>query len=281
MKKRITITLDEKILKNVASVVDRLYIRNMSQAVQFLIEKTLGENKVAVILATGQSNALKISKNEYRATARIKDSSVIEMAIKNLRENGFKNIYIVGEQPVLASIFNLVGDGSRYGIKIKFVEDENPPGSAASLRLLKGEIKSTFIVVFGDIIFNKMDIKKLWTHHFKQPAIATLMVTSSPSTLGGSTIPIKKSPLKVEGNTVIKVFPKLTKPIKELKESTIIFSSILVAEPEIMEYTGDWLETDVFPKLAEKGFLYSYLSSEEEIHIHSKEDARFVSARVI
>ena len=276
MKKRLTITLDEKILKNVESIIDRLYIRNRSQAIEFLIGKTFGENKTAVILATGPSKYLKISKNEYRPTAKIKNTTVIELAVKNLRENGFKVIYIVGEQPVLASIFNLVGDGGRYGVKIKFIEDENPPGTAASLRLLKGEIKNTFLIVFSDIIFNKMDIKKLWDHHFRHPATATLMVTSSPLQLGGSTIPIKKSPLKVEGNTVIKVYQKLVKPLKELKDSAIIFSSMLVAEPEIMEYTGDSLENDVFPKLADKGFLYSYLSSEEETHIHTKEDAKFV-----
>jgi len=275
MKKRLTITIDEKILKNVESVIDRLYIRNRSQAIEFLIGKTLGENKTAVILATGPAKYLKISKNEYRPTARIKDTSVIEFAIKNLRENDFKNVFIIGSQPVLASIFNLVGDGARYGIKITFIEDENPPGTAASLRLLKGEIKNTFLVVFGDIIFNKMDIKKLWAHHFKHPAIATMMVTSSPLTLGGSSIPIRKSPLKVEGNTVIKVYQKIVKPLKELKDSAIIFSSIFVTEPEIMEYPGNSLENDIFPKLAEKGFLYSYLSSEEEIHIHTKEDARF------
>lgn len=276
MKRRITITLDEKILKNVDSVIDRLYIRNRSQAIGFLIEKTLGENKTAVILATGPSNYLRISKNEYRSTARIKDATVIEIAIKNLRENGFKNIFVVGEQPVLSSIFNIIGDGGRYGVKIKFAEDKDPPGTAASLRLLKGDIKNTFLVVFGDIIFSKMDIKKLWTHHFKHPAITTLMVRSSPLTLGGSTIPIKKSPLKVEGNTIVKVYPKLSKPLKELKDSAIIFSSIFVSEPEIMEYMGESLENNIFPQLADKGFLYSYLSSEEEIHIHSKEDARFV-----
>ena len=276
MKTRLTITLDEKILKNVDSVVDRIYIRNRSQAIEFLVGKTLGENKLAVILATGPSHQLKISKNEYRPTAKIGDTTVIGLAIKNLRENGFRNIFIVGEQPVLASIFNLIGDGGRYGVKIKFVEDENPPGTAVSLRRLKGEIKNTFLVIFSDIIFNKMDIKNLWNHHFKHPAIATLMVTSSLLTRGGSTVSIKKSPLKVEGNTVVKVYPKLTKPIKELKDSAVIFSSIFVSEPEIMEYAGNWLENDVFPELAEKGFLYSYLSSEEEVHIHTKEDAKFV-----
>lgn len=276
MKKRVTVTLDEKILKNVDAVVDRIYIRNRSQAVEFLVEKTLGENKTAVILASGPAEGLWINKNEYRPTARIKDTSVIEFAIKNLREAGFKNVYTIGEQPVLTSIFGLVGDGRRYGIKIKFLEEKNSRGTAMSLRLLKGEIKNTFLTVFSDIIFNRLDIKKLWAHHFKHPAIATLMVTSSPLTQGGSAIPIKKSPLKVEGNTIIKVYPKLTKSIKELRDSAIIFSSIFVAEPEIMEYTGNSLESDIFPLLAEKGFLYSYLSSEEEIHIHSKEDTRFV-----
>ena len=194
MKKRLTITLDEKILKNVDSVIDLLYIRNRSQAIEFLVGKSLGENKVAVILASGPSEQLKVSKNEYRPTARIKESSVIEMAIKNLRENGFKRIYVLGEQPVLTSIFNLIGDGGRYGVKIEFVENENSSGTAASLRSLKGVIKSTFLVVAGDTIFNKEGITKLWTHHFKHPAIATIMVTSSNLILGGSNVPIRKSP---------------------------------------------------------------------------------------
>ncbi|MBS3150805.1 hypothetical protein J4443_00290 [Candidatus Woesearchaeota archaeon] len=276
MKERITITLDEKILKNIDSIVDRIYIRNRSQAVEFLIKKTLGENKIAVILATGPAENLKISDTEFRPTAKIGNTSVVEIALKNLRDNGFRTIYIIGEQPVLSSIFNLVGDGSRYGVKIKFVEDENPTGTASSLRLLKGEIKTTFLIVFGDIIFNKMDINRLWSHHFKQPAIATLMVTTSSLTRGGSSLPIKKSPVMVEGNTVIRVYKKLRRPIKSLKDSSLIFSSMLVAEPEIIEYIGDSLENDIFPQLAEKGYLYSYLSSEEETHIHSKADAKFV-----
>ena len=60
MKKRITITLDEKILKNIDPVIDRIYIRNRSQAIEFLIGKTLGENKTAVVLATGPAKNLKI-----------------------------------------------------------------------------------------------------------------------------------------------------------------------------------------------------------------------------
>ena len=275
MKAKITITLDEKILKNVDAIVDRIYIRNRSQAIEHLIEESFSKDRKAVILATGDSKSLLIDKNEYRATAKIKGTTVIEMTLKALKDNGFKEIFILGEQEILTAIFNFVRDGKRYGVKINFIEDKDPPGTAASLRLLKGEIKNTFLVIYGDIIFNSNDIEKLWRHHFKHKGVATLLVSSSHLTLGGSKRKIITSPLKIEGDSVVKVYPKNSKAIKEIEDSSIIFVSIFVTEPEILEYTGHWLENDVFPKLAEQGLLYSYLSSEESIHIHSKEDKRF------
>ena len=45
MKKRVTITVDEKILKNADSIIDGIFIRNRSQAIEFLIKKSLGEDK--------------------------------------------------------------------------------------------------------------------------------------------------------------------------------------------------------------------------------------------
>ncbi|OGJ21743.1 hypothetical protein A3K73_06905 [Candidatus Pacearchaeota archaeon RBG_13_36_9] len=273
MKEKITITLDGKILKNVDAIVDRIYIRNRSQAIEYLIEKRLDEDKVAVILATGPEKKFKINSKEYRFTAKLGNTTVIELAIKKLREKNFKKIFIIGEQKVLTDIFNLVGDGRRYGVSIKFIEEEKSPGTAESIRLLKDELKGTFLVVFGDIIFDKMDIEKLWKHHFRHKGFATLMVTSSSLIKGGGKTPIKKSPVKVEGNVVINAFHKQT---SKVDEDTLVFSSIFVAEPEILHYSGYSLENDVFPKLAEKGFLYSYLSSEGEIHIHSEEDKKFV-----
>ena len=52
----------------------------------------------------------------------------------------------------------------------------------------------------------------------------------------------------------------------------LVFSPIFVAEPQIFEYNGASLEFNVFPELAEKGLLNGHLSSEKEIHIHSKKD---------
>lgn len=273
MKKKITISLSEKALKSVDAIVDRIFLRNRSQAIEYLIEKKIGENKVAVILATGPAGALRISKEEYRPTARIANSSVAEMAIENLRENGFKKIYIIGEQPVLTAIFDIVGDGNKFGVKISYLEDRDPPGTAASLRLLKGELKSTFLVVFGDILFSRVDVEKLWKYHFRHHGISTLLVTGSSTTRGGTKVPIKSSILEVEGDKIIKFLTKPTKPYGP-RDSGLVFSCLFVAEPEMFSYSGNWLENDIFPYLAEKGYLYSYMSSEGQIHIHSKEDKK-------
>jgi NDP-sugar pyrophosphorylase family protein len=275
MKDKITITIDKKILKNVDVFVDRIYIRNRSQAIEYLLEKRLDESKTAVILATGPSENLRISASEFRPTAKIGNTTVIELAMKNLRQNNFKKIFIVGEQPVLTSIFSLIGDGRRYGVSIRYIEEENSPGTADSLRLLKDELKTTFLVVFSDIVFNKMDIEKLWKHHFNHKGTATLMVTNSSLIKGGIKKPVKRSFVRVEGDMVIRAFEK-QKSVNKTREDFISFSSLFVAESEILHYSGSSLENDIFPTLAEKGFLYSYLSSEGETHIHSKEDVSLI-----
>jgi NDP-sugar pyrophosphorylase family protein len=272
MKKKITISVSEKVLNNVDKFIDRVYIRNRSQAIEHLIENSFGNERVAVILATGPLENLKIGKDEFRSTVKFGNIPVIEHALNNLRNLGFNKIFIAGERPLTTSIFSLIGDGKRYGLKISYIESENPRGSAESLRNLKGEVNTTFLIIYGDIIFDKNEIDRLWKHHFKHNGIATLMVSPSSLILGGIKKPIKASSIDIQGNSIIRAFPKESKKIKNLEKPELVFSSVFVAEPEILNYTGDSLENDVFPILAEKGNLYSYMGSEKIIHIHTKED---------
>src|SRR3989338_10430257 len=117
-KSKISITINEKILTEIDSIIDNVYIRNRSQAIEHLVKNALGENKTAVILLGGNAEHLKISRDGYRPTARIKDKSVIELALKKLRENSFKIIYIVARHEILTKIFEMAKDGTDYGMKI-------------------------------------------------------------------------------------------------------------------------------------------------------------------
>lgn len=259
-KTKISITINGKTLKDIDSIIDNIYIRNRSQAIEHLVKNSLGENKTAVILLGGEEERLRISNNEYRPTAKIKNNSVIALGLKKLRENNFKTVFVVARHNLLTKLFDMLKDGADCGVKISYIEEKSSKGTADSLRLLKGRVSSNFLVVYGDIIFSKINIDELWNNHIKQNAIATIMLTTSPK-------PSEKGAVKVEGN---KVLDFTQKPKKS--DIYLVFSPIFVTESQIFEYSGSGLELDVFPELAEKGLLNGYLSSEKEEHIHSKRD---------
>lgn len=261
MKKKISITIENSILKDIDSIIDNLYIRNRSQAIEYLVSMALGENKSAIILAGGPEDKIKIN-HEYRATIKINNKSVIERAVEKLRESGFKNIFIIARQNLLTKIFNIIKDGSMYGVKINYIEEKKSAGTAESLKLVKGKIDAEFLVVYGDIIFNKINIDELWNDHLKHNALATIMLTTSSK-------PSEKGTLKVEGNKVLTFTQK-----PKQSDIYLVFSPIFVAGPEILEYHGASLEKEVFPAVASKHLLNGHLSSEKEIHIHTIRDVK-------
>ena len=261
-KIKISITINEKTLQDIDSIIDNIYIRNRSHAIEHLANNALGENKTAVILLGGNEEHLKISKGEYRPTAKIKNNAVIELGIKKLRENNFKTIYIIARHNLLTKLFEMLKDGIGYGVKINYIEEKSSNGTADSLRLLKGRINNNFLVVYGDIVFGKINIDELWNDHIKQSATTTIMLTTSPK-------PSEKGTVRVEGN---KVLTFTQRPKKS--DIYLVFSPIFVTEPQIFEYSGSSLEFDVFPELAEKGLLNGHLSSEKEMHVHSKKDLK-------
>jgi len=261
-KTKISITINEKTLKDIDSIIDNIYIRNRSQAIEHLVKNSLGENKTTVILLGGKEEHLMLSENEYRPTAKIKNKFVIELAIKKLRENNFKTIFIVARDKLLTRLFEILKDGSDYGVKINYIMEKYSNGNADSLRLLKGKISSNFLVVYGDIIFNKINIDELWNDHIKQNSIATIMLTTSSK-------PSQKGTVRVEGNKVLTFTQK-----PKASDIYLVFSPIFVTDSQIFEYAGSSLELNVFPELAKKGLLNGHLSSEKEAHIHSSKDLR-------
>ena len=262
MKTKISITIDEKILRDIDSIIDNVYIRNRSQAIEFLVNQSLGENKFAVILAGGDSSKMKVSPNEYRATVNIGKEKLIENTVKKLKGNGFKTMFIIAREEILTAVFNILKDGADLGVKINYVEEKESRGSAESLRLIKGKIGKTFLVIYSDIYMKKINIEALWNDHLKFNSSATLMLTTTST-------PSKKGIVRVEGSKILHFEQKPTQT-----DTHLGFSSIFVAEPEILEQRGNSLEEDIFPKLAANGLLYGHLSSVKEVHVHTKEDIK-------
>ncbi len=262
MKRKISITINEKTLKAIDAIIDNVYIRNRSQAIEYLSESSLGADKTAVILSGGAEEKIRISQDEYRITAKMGRVTVIEEAIRKLKENGFKTIYLIARHNVLTSVFNIMKDGSGYGVALHYVEEKDSLGTAESLKYLKGKVKSDFLVVYGDIIFSKVKIDDLWQDHLKQKGMATLLLTTSPA-------PEKKGVVEMEGN---KILSFVQKPKKT--DIYLGFSSIFACDAEIFNLEGKSLEYDVFPRLAGRGLLNGHLSTQRVIKVHSLKDIK-------
>ncbi len=268
MKTKISITINEKILRDIDSVIDNIFIRNRSQAIEHFIKKAMKETKVAVILA-GDSKSLSSTKLKNRYALKVNHLTIIEKAIKKLGDSGFKTIYIIADHNTLTNIFKIIGDGSDYNVKIEFINEENSEGSASALKLLKGIIKTTFLVVQCDLVFSHVNLLELWQQHLQGKFVATALVSSS--ILPGNKI--LYGHIKMQGNRVLFY---IEKPIPKKVESSIFFGGIFIAEPDIFAYPGKSLEFDIFPELARRGYLGGLITSSEHLHVHTNEDLKRV-----
>jgi hypothetical protein len=70
MKEKISITIDNSMLKEIDNIIDNILIRNRSQAIEYLINLALGDNKTAVILCGGAEENL---KNRIRVPSHCDD----------------------------------------------------------------------------------------------------------------------------------------------------------------------------------------------------------------
>jgi NDP-mannose synthase len=76
---------------------------------------------------------------------------VLEIALKWLRRNGLRDIYIT--TGYLGNLIQGVcGNGSQWDLDIRYTEELEPLGTIGALSLLRDELDSTFLVINGDVL---------------------------------------------------------------------------------------------------------------------------------
>ncbi len=126
---------------------------------------------VGVILAGGLGKRLRpITSVIPKPLLQIKNKTIIESIILNLKKNGIKKIYIATNYMHEKFIYKL-GDGSKYGVNLKYSKERKKLGTAGPLSLLKDEINQPFLVINGDILTSGLSIKKIFKNFLKQKSM--------------------------------------------------------------------------------------------------------------
>ena len=131
----------------------------------------------AVIMAGGKGTRLRAITNDEipKPLAPVAGKPILAWQIETLREQGIGDVVLIvgylGEK-----IREYFGDGSAYGVRIRYIEEETPLGTAGALALLPPLLTGEpFFLVFSDVLFD-VDLGRMEAYHREKGAEATLFV---------------------------------------------------------------------------------------------------------
>jgi UDP-N-acetylglucosamine diphosphorylase/glucosamine-1-phosphate N-acetyltransferase len=115
----------------------------------------------AVILAAGEGNRMRpLTSNRPKVMLPIANKPILEHLIIEVKEAGITDfILIVGycdEQ-----VRSYFGKGEKWGVNIAYSEQRKQLGTADAIRIVEDMVAGNFLVINGDVVVSRKDIKKL------------------------------------------------------------------------------------------------------------------------
>ncbi|KTC66085.1 mannose-1-phosphate guanyltransferase [Legionella adelaidensis] len=106
---------------------------------------------------------------------RVGDKPILELILERFIQAGFHRFFIsLHYMPEM--IKGYFGDGSRWGVSISYVQEENPLGTGGALGLLPHkEIDLPLFMMNGDLL-TSLDFQSLLDFHYDHPGVATMCV---------------------------------------------------------------------------------------------------------
>ena len=130
----------------------------------------------AVIMAGGKGTRLaQLTKNEIpKPMVELAGKPLLQWQMERLKENGITDvILVIGLGGVIREYF---GDGSQFGMSIRYYEEKEPLGTAGSFYYLKEMVSGEdFLMMSGDLMFD-IDFERMLRFHREKEAAATLFV---------------------------------------------------------------------------------------------------------
>jgi len=133
------------------------------------------ENPV-FLMAGGFGTRLKpLTNNCPKPLLHVGDKPILEVTLLNFIKSGFVNFYI-STHYMPEMIMEHFGDGSKWGVNITYVHEEQPLGTGGALGLLPQDIPNLPLIMMNGDILTNIDFQKLLTFHINENADATMCV---------------------------------------------------------------------------------------------------------
>jgi mannose-1-phosphate guanylyltransferase len=218
----------------------------------------------AVILVGGEGTRLRpLTSTVPKPVVPLVDRPFVSFMLEWLRKHGIDDV-IMSCGFLATSVRNVLGDGSGLGIKLRFVEEPDPRGTAGALKFAESMLDERFLMLNGDVLTD-IDLTAQIAQHERTGARATLALVPVDD-------PTAYGLVHLSEDRSVKDF--LEKPSSDRIDTNLISAGAYVLEREILDLVPSdrnvSIEREVWPRLIGDG-LYGFPSESYWLDIGTPE----------
>lgn len=201
----------------------------------------------AVILVGGEGTRLRpLTSTVPKPVVPLVDRPFIVYMLEWLKEHGVEDVVLaMGYLPT--AVRNVLGDGSAYGLRLRYVEEPDPRGTAGALKFCESLLDDRFLMLNGDVLTD-IDLTAQIAQHERTGAVGTLALApvADPSAYGL---------VRLEPDNAVREF--VEKPSADQIDTNMISAGAYVLERSILDLVpadvNVSIEREVWPRLVGQG----------------------------
>lgn len=172
----------EEVLNEMASkdllhmpIVDNDGVLTGLETLQHLLEKPSYDNPVFLMAGGFGTRLESLTKNIPKPLLNVGNKPLLETILIQFIDAGFSNFFISTHYKS-EMIKKHFGDGTKWDISIKYIEEEMPLGTAGALGLLPDNLPDLPILMMNGDLLTKIDFEYLLHYHNNNSGVVTMCV---------------------------------------------------------------------------------------------------------
>lgn len=153
-----------------------------------------------ILMAGGKGQRLyPLTKDVPKPMLPVGNTPILGIILEKIRSQGFHDVRI-SVNYLREIIMDYVGDGQEFGLKVSYLHEDQPLGTAGALASVKHSLNESFIVMNSDLL-TQVDLRDLLRFHKLNSAHATIGVREH-------VVQIPFGVVDVEGTSVVSLSEK-------------------------------------------------------------------------
>jgi mannose-1-phosphate guanylyltransferase len=205
----------------------------------------------AVILVGGEGTRLRpLTSTVPKPVVPLVDRPFIAFMLEWLARHGVDDV-VMSCGFLATAVRNVLGDGSQYGLRLRFVEEPEPRGTAGALKYAEDLLDERFLMLNGDVLTD-IDLTAQIAQHEATGAVGTLALVpvSDPTAYGL---------VRLDDNHAVSEF--VEKPSADQIDTRLISAGAYMLERAVLDLIpadrNVSIEREVWPQLVGEG-LFGY-----------------------